>query len=59
MASLDNIHHYLRKYKVFPLIQTCENIELADSKNCNLIFSLVTPFYLPYRSCGPQRKKSW
>ena len=39
MASLENIDHYLRKYKVFTLIQTCENVELTVSKNCDPLFS--------------------
>ena len=44
MASLENIHHYLRKYEVFTLIQTCENVELTVSENCDLLFSFMTRF---------------
>ena len=44
MASLGNTHHYLRKYEAFTLIHTCENVELTVSKNCDPLFSLMTPF---------------
>ena len=45
MASLENTHHYLKKYEAFTLTQTCElNIEITVSKNCNPVFSLMTPF---------------
>ena len=59
MASLENTHHYQRKYKVITLTQTCENTELTVSKNCDPLFFHMTPFYLLYGSCGPQwRRKS-
>ena len=44
MASLENTYHYLRKYEEFTLIQTCENVELTVSQNCDLLFSLMTRF---------------
>ena len=44
MVSLENIHYYLRKYEVFTLTETCENVELTVSKNCDLLFSLMSPF---------------
>ena len=62
MASLENTHHYQRKYEVFTLTltQTCDNTELTVSKNCDPLFFPLTPFYLLYGSCGPQwRRKSW
>ena len=60
MASLENTHHYQRKYEVITLTQTCENTELTVSKNCDPLFFHMTPFYLLYGSCGPQwRRKSW
>ena len=40
MASLENTHHYLKKYKAFTLTQTCElDIEITVSKNCEPLFS--------------------
>ena len=38
--------------------QTCENVELNVSKNCDPRFSLMTPLYLLYWSYGPQCTKS-
>ena len=59
MASLENTHHYQRKYEVITLTQTCENTKTV-SKNCDPLFFHMTPFYLLYGSCGPQwRRKSW
>ena len=39
------IFYYLRKYEVFTLTQTCEvKVEVTVSKNCDPLFSLMTPF---------------
>ena len=59
MTQKVDIYH-LRKYEAFTLTQTCKlNIELTVSKNCDQLFSLMSPFKHLYGSCGPQGGKSW
>ena len=59
MTQKVDIYH-LRKYEAFTLTQTCKlNIELTVSKNCDQLFSLMSPFKHLYGTCGPQGGKSW
>ena len=49
MTSLENTHHYQRKYKVFTLTHTCENAELI----------IVTHTFVPHDPLLPSLWVLW